>query len=528
MKGILYLWLRTIKNRILQLKEHPAQLAAYALIAALLVFVLATSILGSRGPVSDFHDIAELRALITGMLLFVFYSSVTSGLSSGSSFFGLHDVNLLFTSPISPRKILIYGLVRQMSASLLASVFILFQANILKERYNIDFEMLLLLLFAYASFLVAAQIIAMVIYTFTNGREFRQRVVRGAMYLSFAPLAADFVLRATAGLAPVSAAVSALNAEWIQWYPFIGWLPGAVFSLMSGDAAHALVFFLLPLAAIAALIVIIMKTNIDYYEDVLQATERTFQIMEAAREGRIADAKSADKIRMRDRKGIGRGKGGSVIFFKHMLENRRGGYLFFDNISFIQLTAMIVFALVIKAERDLLQVFIFSVVFQFFTQSMSRWIKELVLPYIFLIPVRPFGKLVYACMESIVKTVTDGILIFICVGWITGAAPYDIAACVIARAGFGILFTAGNILSEKLLGSMSSKGFLVLLYLLTMLLLALPGIVLAAIVPAFFDSRLAFSLALTATFLWNTAIAAVITGLCRNILHQTDISANVQ
>ncbi len=528
MRGIFYLWRITIKNRILHLKEHPAQMAAYILIAALLIFVLATSGISRPFPATEYHDLSELKAFMIAMLLFVFYSSVTSGLSSGSSFFGLHDVNLLFTAPISPRKILIYGLIRQMSASLIASVFILFQAHLLRERYNIEFKMLLLLLLAYALALVSAQIVAMVIYTFTNSHDFRKKIVRISFYSSLAPLLIVFVINAINGFSPAAAAAASLNAGWVDWYPVVGWITGSVFSLMSGDPAAALQFSILTFTGMLAMIVVIMKTNIDYYEDVLQATERMHQRMEAAREGRISDAKSADKIRLKDRKGIRRGKGASVIFFKHMLENRRGGYLFFDNTTFIQCVAMIVFTLVIQDSGGLFSVFIFSVFFQLFTQSASRWIKELVLPYIFLIPVSPFLKLVYSCMESIIKTLTDGIFIFVPVGLILNAPPFDIAACILARTGFGILFTAGNLLSEKVLGSLSSKGVLVLLYLLMMALLTFPGIALAVMLPMAMPSSYAFALALLVTFLWNTAIASIIISQCKNILHNTDISSSIQ
>ncbi len=503
-------------------------MVAYILLLAVLVFVLISSFILRSPEIGDYHDLGELKAFMLLMLLFVFYSSITSGLSSGSSFFGLHDVNLLFSAPISPKKILIYGLVRQMSTSLIASVFILFQAHILKERYDITLDKLLLLLLAYALALVVSEIIAMVIYTFTNGHDHKKKAVRVLMYASFLPLAVAFVTFALNGASPIDAAVKSLNASWVDWYPFIGWITGAVFALLSEEIMRFYLFAGLTFLGTFSLIIIIIRTNIDYYEDVLQATEKMYFVMEAAKEGRISDSKSADKIHLKDRKGIGRGKGASVLFFKHMLENKRGGYLLFDNTSFIQVVAMIVFALVIGMDSGIGTVFIFSVFFQLFTQSVSRWIKELILPYIFLIPVSPFKKLIFACLESVIKTITDGLLIFIPVGLIMNATALDIVACIIARTGFGILFIAGNVLSEKVLGAMSSKGLLVFLYLAMMALLGMPGILLAFTVPLMTASSHTLAIGLVIMFIWNTAIAGLVIGLCKNILHYTDISSGIQ
>jgi hypothetical protein len=189
---------------------------------------------------------------------------------------------------------------------------------------------------------------------------------------------------------------------------------------------------------------------------------------------------------------------------------------------------MSIFALINKSPSGLLMVFIFSIFFQLFTQSASRWIKELMLPYIFLIPVSPFIKLIYACMESVLKCVLDGILIFIPVGILLQASPLDISACILARAGFGILFIAGNVLSEKVLGTLSNKGLLVTFYLLLMGILTMPGVLVAVIVPGMVPAYFGFALALAITFVWNIGISAVIIGLCRNILHNTNISTSMQ
>ena len=54
------------------------------------------------------------------ILAFLCVLTVWSGLKSGATFFKMSDVNLLFVSPVSPKTILAYGLIKQMGASALA------------------------------------------------------------------------------------------------------------------------------------------------------------------------------------------------------------------------------------------------------------------------------------------------------------------------------------------------------------------------------------------------------------------------
>ena len=61
------------------------------------------------------------------LLAFVSFSSFSKGLNQGSTFFSMPDVNFLFPSPIHPMKVLLYGTIRQMGMSAIASLFLLLQ-----------------------------------------------------------------------------------------------------------------------------------------------------------------------------------------------------------------------------------------------------------------------------------------------------------------------------------------------------------------------------------------------------------------
>lgn len=80
---------------------------------------------------------------------------------------------------------------------------------------------------------------------------------------------------------------AAVTDPYLQWVPIIGWMTGGIFSAIRGfDMMGAVYFALLAAAALIALLAF-LKSDSDYYEDVLQNTETTYEVKKAAKEGNI-------------------------------------------------------------------------------------------------------------------------------------------------------------------------------------------------------------------------------------------------
>jgi len=133
MKALAYLLLTQIKNRLLSLKKKPGLLILYCFLA---LFVIASFVImivfAGDAPRTEFADERIIYLIIAAMGLLFVYSHVSSGLSTGSSLFTMPDVGLLFVAPVSPKKILFYGLLTTVGKSLLASIFIFYQIGNLK------------------------------------------------------------------------------------------------------------------------------------------------------------------------------------------------------------------------------------------------------------------------------------------------------------------------------------------------------------------------------------------------------------
>ena len=531
MKALGYLFRTTIKNRIKQLRKNPGQLVLVILFVVMMGMVLFSAAISKNEP-QDFHPMAELEALVLALYAVMFVMVCMSGLSSGASFYSMADVNLLFATPIPQQKILFYGLLRQLGTSVLLGFFLLFQYTWLHNMYNLSFVGLLAILLGYCLNVFCAQLTSMVIYSFTSGNDSRRHTVKVALVglcaLAGAAVAipvlhvwnspTDWPMKEFYTDARMGAAVSAGNSWLLALFPVAGWLKIAVSGIFEG----ALMSVLLGLGAVAAyvvaLVALITKTHPDFYEDVLKATEVSFSAITAAKQGKMAEAVPANvKV---GKTGIGSGSGAGVFFYKHRLESRRSRLFVLDTMTLVWAGICIVFALFMRGE-GIVPVFVFATYIQIFSSSMGRWLRELIMPYVYMIPVSPFRKLVGVCRESICKAAAEAIVVIVPVGLIVAASPLEIVVCVIARFSFALLFMAGNILVERLFGQVVSKALIIGVFFLSMIILALPGVVVGAILGAASGSIFATMLVIVA---WNVAVALLIAFLCRDILNYAELN----
>ncbi len=522
MNGLSYLLRTTIKNSIKDLKTHPAKLVLVLFFVVMMAVVIVSGSMAGI-DVLELRDPAELSAMVLGLYIAIFLLSSLNGFSSGASFYSMPDVQMLFPAPISPRRILIYGLVKQMGTSLFVGFFLLFQYSWLHQLYNLSIPGLILILLGYCMVMFCSQLTAMAIYTFTSGNPRAKRVVKALLYLLVLAAVAYIFLPLISDRSDIlGTIVSRANAPLLQFFPVAGWAQ----AFSTGALAGQLLPLLCGLAGVALYVVgfvlLISKSRSDFYEDVLQATEVSYSAITAKKEGKMNDLPQG-KVRL-GKTGIGRGWGAGVFFYKHMLENRRSKFFLLDNTSMLFIIICIFTSFFTRGE-GLLPVFFISVYMQLFSSALGRWVRELTLPYVYMIPVSPFVKLVNVCKENVYKICVEALLLFIPVGIITQASIPDILACMVARVGFGLLFMAGNILTERILGSLSSKVLILSFYFLIMLLLCAPGLILGFVLNfVLFADTLSLPFILLVGFGWNLIASALVTFFCRDILNYAELN----
>ena len=520
--ALTYLVTRRLKNQIISIIRTPVKLI-YAL--AMLVILGVTIMSGQMGEgVVDHRDLKELEAAVWLFFTLLFVLMANNGFNEGSSLFAMPDVNLLFPAPIPAQRVLFYGLLRQMTLSLMFGLFLLFQYSWLHQVYGLTYSGLLLIMLAYAIAVFCGQLVAMVLYSYTNSRPRRKLFWKIVFYGIIACYAVGFFIYMAMDRADfLSRMVTAATSLPARLFPFSGWVSAAFSGMLRGVPLLVMMGMGLCSAAVLTLVFVILVSNPDYYEDVLKTTETTYNALLAKREGRIPETLSG-KVR-KGRTGLTKGWGASAFYYKHLLENRRSRALILDGTSLIYVVVSIVFAFFMR-DMGFLPAFMFSTYMLVFSVALGRINKELMKPYVYLVPEPPFRKMVACIRESYVRMILEAILVFVPIGLLLHLSPLDTALCIVARISYAFLFTAGNILVERVFGTLSSKVLVFVFYFLALLVVSTPGIVVAAVLgvigTAILPGAAVPMLVLTA---WNLAVGALLLYLCRNMLQYAELNA---
>ena len=526
---LVYLTVTKLKNQLLAVVKSPAKLAYAILLVALFAF---TAFSGSAYDVEEMRNPQELVAIMTLFYTMMFLMVFASGSSSSNSpMFTLSDVTLLFPAPLSSNKILVYGLVRQLGLSLVLGFFILFQYSWMHGVYGVEPVHLALIIVGYGLTLFFAQLASMASYVRTSGMERAGKTVRycvfgaAALYGVWAVLSCREELLALAGggsyqpLLEKGAAFFATLPGLL--FPVSGWAAGLIGGIFAFDWLQAVLCGGLLAALFAVLLGLILTCKNNYYEDVLSTAETAQSAVTAQKEGQLTEV--VPKNVKVGKTGLNKGWGASAIYYKHRVENRRSGVFFLSNMALI-FDAIVVACAFFMKDAGLVGILAMSTYMQLFSVALGRFNRELIKPYIYLIPEPPLKKLLYALKESLISDALEAVVLFAVVGLIMEMSPVAAVFCVAARISYSLLFTAGNVLVERVFGMVQSKTLIFLFYFLALLVMAIPGIA-ACVAVVILLPVLEVSGGLLALAAVNVLIAVLVLWLCRNLLQYAELNS---
>ncbi len=522
MKGLSYLLITTFKNRFLSLKRKPVLAVLYGIIFISIIFmIVAFQADTTTIKAASYKDIRILYGIIAliGMLYVVVFSS--TGISTGSTLFSMADVGLLFVSPISSRKILLYGLLKQMGATIVSAIFILYQIFTLRDNFGIDSKGILYLFIIYAITLFFCQLLSIAIYIYSNGNPFRKNIVRVIYYGIIAIIVISvFVLQLFRGGTLLENGLTLVDNKSFQSIPVIGW--GVMFfrAGIEGDILALIVSLLLYILSSMVIISLFTSGNADYYEDVLYSTEVTYNKFQDAKSGKKTFTKN---VKVKEKvTGIKKGIGSSTIFYKHLLEKKRESrFLFVDSYTIIASIGAGIASKYISSGVAGYIILAVLIYIQFFGTMLGKLSMELKRPYIYMIPQKSLHKVVAASLTTLLKNVVDGILLFTVVCIITKTSPLINAFLALAYASAGLFFVSFQLLAQRLFGGQPNKIISLTVGLGLFFILLSPGIGFSIFAVSVLPTALTFLGTLPFTFSC-VVISAFIFGFCGDLLDKAE------
>ncbi len=528
MKTLAYLLLTQTKNKILSIRKKPGLMILYGFI---LIFILGSVFylifLGDKQMNNMPVDNRTIYLFLSGFGLLYLFTFTYSGLSTGSSFFTMADVGLLFVSPISTKKILFYGLISALGKAMFTSVFIFYQIPTLKNMFDYGFIEVFGLFFIYVILVMFCQILSIGVYIFSNGNQSRKNMVKLLLYIFSAMIIiAVYLIMRKEAVDIMEAVKMLLDRKWFGFVPIMGWVIMFFKGVLTGGVIHIIVSLALFTLVSILCISLLTAHEADYYEDVLLSTELTYQRLVDYKEGRNISSTTNRKIKVKEKEnGLTKGKGAMIFAYKHLLEMKRSSrFMFIDILTIITTIGVIIAGLSIKNEMSSYIILASIIYLQFFLTIFGRLKIELMKPYIYLIPEPSIKKLFGASISSLLKPCVDSVIIFSALAIVGGAGILHCIFMAIAYICSGAVFVGLTIVYQRVLGAQPNQFVQMFLGIFFMILIYSPAVVISVLFSVFIlpDSLLFLS---SLPYSIICIILAFIMFLsCGNLLDNTEIS----
>jgi hypothetical protein len=527
MKALVYLVACTLKNTILETIRKPARLVVTILTIAFIGgLVVLSNVTNKEG--TGALELYWLKVILFAFILFLGGISLKTGITSGNTIFSMSDVNLLFVSPLSPRRILIYGIVSMMKTALLSGIFILFQSSTFKTAFGLGFSAVLIVLLCYTLALMMTQLLSLLLYILTNSRPNRKRLVALVAVALCIPLVVVFLVNySTSGDYKLALSLAAASPA-LSWFPIAGWASEFALALITGQYGTVVLYLAVSLAFCVLVVVLINLSKVDYYEDVLVASETAFEKQRALKEGNLSSV-TDDKKKVRVKKTGITGRGAATLFYKHLRESFRQNRLgLWGPGSIIYVVLTVVLSIIMRYSNGLLLVLTQGLMWaQVFLIGMGRGLKELYMHYIYLIPESSLSKIVWSSFETVFKVIVEAIVVFTIVGIISRSPIMDIFGAFLVYTLFNFLLLGINYASLRWSGGSMNAGLAIVLYMVIVIVTLLPGLVPAIILGSSLPTHLSW-LGYFVLAGWELIAGFGYFALSNGILHKCDMSTMQQ
>lgn len=494
MKALSYLTIIKLKNRLLNLKRKPAMLILYILMIVIIVGSFAILAFAEKeGADYGKTDKRILYLIITGVGFMFLSIYMSSGLSTGSTLFSMSDVGLLFVAPISPKKILFYGLFNTLGKAMLASIFIIYQFSNLKLQFGYGLKEAMALYLIYTIFVLFGNLLSIGIYIFSNQNPRRKSIIRGILYSGMAILLlAVLFVQKQENLSIMEAIFRVVDSKWIGYVPYTGW----ALMFFKGVTSGVLFNMLIPLGCYIffTILVIYLLTigKADYYEDVLLSTEVTHQKLLDMKEGRQVRNTKKLKVKAEDYSII-KGSGAVALAHKHLLEMKRvSRFYYIDKLTIIFAIGIGIAGYNIKGPEASYTILGILIYLLYFLTAMGKLRTELMKHYIYLIPDTSMKKVFWASLTSIIKPCIDAVILFGIFGITGGADPLTCIFFALAYAASGTLFVGFTLLYQRVLGGQPGKTAQVLVGMGLLMIFLIPAITISSVTGYLLPEQLKF------------------------------------
>lgn len=389
------------------------------------------------------------------VIMMIAFDFTLMNMSSGDVLFTNSDVNFYLAGPFTPRFNLLLPIITCLKTSFLLMFVLSCQGALISSLMSVNaLDMIILLL--------AVFVISVIGYSFSqiiNALFYDKKLIRYSIigvflavqvvwlvvsYVNLFNQAGSLVGIKELGL---NAILSTLGSSTIlKVVPVAGWLSLVTDGIYGGSVVKMILGIVLTIAFIAVVYIASNYFTFDYYERAIESAEKIAERVAAQKAG-VDGSVTIASIKNDGKKHVG-GYGASVLFHKHLNENKRISKLFFINkLAFMYKIFVIVYLAFMSRTDDfygsagLVMAIVMMALLDTVVFAGGRSVIEITKPTFYLIPEKTSVKLFYTVMGGVPEMLFNGLISAAILVWATG----DGFAPLLAIASF-VFFTVFDLL----------------------------------------------------------------------------------
>lgn len=490
-----------IANHILEIKSNPKRLVIYLFYLFWIGSLVFNAVLKYRKPAAMQLQLgpqiigAGFTGLGTAIILYFLYRST----KESSTFFTMGDVHLLFPAPVSPKKILLYSMVKQSLLHFFMHGFILLALMpMITNITRVDPQYLPFMYFGYIGLVLAIQPLNFLVFAVGSKYGVQLRLQQGIflliiifiLYLAGSIIFAGDLLQ---GL------LQGLNASFLDFLPVIGWSRVVFMTAVTGYGTFSTAALVFQILFLFCCIVLSYYTADDYYEDTLNATEKR-NLRKRRKEGAEKTQRLSFSFNKKKNVIVRQvGTGPWAFLWRSKVEYSRSDlhpYMGFWTIIFL-LAGIAVGLFGANHTDGLFPVYYANgitayLIFIFSAANAGQ--HELTKPYIYLIPGSNLLKIISSNLIDVLRMSVNILALNISLGILLHVPLQVIVIMVIFVVSFYTLNLSSGFLTRAIFpNALDQKALYPFFLMLQILLLLLPGIIVGGIMGFIYqDPLLAF------------------------------------
>lgn len=457
-----------------------------------LVFVLVYLGFVGTGLGTLFRDIhiddpAGLIVVITVLIFMAQPSSYLMYARRKGIMFKPSHAHYIFSAPVSPKKILIYGALKNVCMDVILGV-VFFISGI--AFFSVPFWKMTLVFLMWVS-MTAVQELSLIILLYGNDRVSTEKMDRSGKILLgiLVLLGLFFVWYFRAKGFSLESVKGILFHPVLKMVPLVGWSLSLYHLLILGPGTVNVIGSGLYIVSTLLLFIFAWKMPCDggYYEEAAKFADEYQNLRKRKEKGEISTGKEKyRKVKMHMK-----GAGATAIFYRHLQEYKKAKFFIFNQTDLICFVLAGIMAKAFQTGADgkemqqsggLFMLGVLAYVVFCMSGTVGKWEKELDNPYIYLIPESPMKKMWYATLMEHIRSLFDAVIMCLFMGISWKVPIWQVVCSILIYVSFQAVKMYLRIVSCYILGDHFGKMVRELFRMLFMGILMGVGIMAAVVV----------------------------------------------